>query len=173
MAGLSFLRQVSGVITEILGIQTSAGAGDAGKIPALDATGRLDMTMMPVGLAAETVTCVTSENLAAGDFVNLYNNAGVLTARKADASAAGKPADGFVLGASTSPASNTVYLPSQTNTGLTGLTPGTTYYLDPATPGKATLTAPSGVGKVSQVLGKSLTATTFNFEPLYPITLAA
>lgn len=173
MAGKSFLRQVAGGLAEILGIQTSAGAGNAGDIPALDSTGRLDMTMMPVGIAAETVTCVTSENLTAGCYVNLYNDAGTLTARKADASAAGKPADGFVLAATTSPASATVYLASQTNTQVTGLTPGTTYYLDPATPGGATLTAPTGVGKVSQVLGKSLTATTFVFEPQYPITLAA
>lgn len=173
MAGQSFLRRVAGVLTEVLGIQASAGAGDAGKIPALDAAGRLDASMMPTGVGAEVVVCVTSEALSAGQFVNLYNNTGTLTCRKADASAAGKEANGFVLSAYASSASATVYLPSQTNTQLTGLTPGTTHYLDPATPGGATATPPTGTGKVSQVIGKSLTATSMVFQPSDPITLAS
>src|SRR5436190_2350036 len=108
MAGLSFLRLVSGRITEILGIQTSAGAGDAGKIPALDSTGRFDTSMMPVGVVADTATVTTSEALAAGDWVNIHNSSGAKV-RKADATVQGKEADGFVLAAASSAASALVY----------------------------------------------------------------
>jgi hypothetical protein len=173
MAGQSFLRLVSGVITEILGIQSSAGAGDAGKIPALDSTGKIDPSMMPVGVAAETKIAVASETLSAGDLVSFWDNSGTINVRKADGSAAGKPAHGFVLAGFSASASATVYLPSQINTQKTGLTPGATYYLDVSTAGAITSTAPSGAGKVSQVVGVALSATELSFVPQYPITLAA
>jgi hypothetical protein len=44
MAGNKYLKNASGVVTEEASIQTSAGAGDAGKIPALDSAGKLDST---------------------------------------------------------------------------------------------------------------------------------
>jgi hypothetical protein len=50
-----YIANVTGQLTEIAGISTSAGAGDAGKIPQLDGTGRLDATLMPVGLGAESL----------------------------------------------------------------------------------------------------------------------
>ena len=173
MAGKSFLRQVSGAISEILGIQTSAGAGNAGDIPALDSTGRLDISMMPVGVTPEVVLAVASETLVAGNFVNLWNDTGTLKVRKADASAAGKPANGFVLAGFSTSATATVYLTSNVNTQLSALTPGTDYYLDPAVPGGVTATAPTGVGKVSQLIGRSTSATSLVFDPMYPIVLAA
>ena len=89
MAGNKYLTQVGGVLTEVASNQSSAGASDAGKIPALDPTGRLDATMMPVGSGSEIDVVVTSEALAAGDFVNLWASTGV-KARKADATVAGK-----------------------------------------------------------------------------------
>ena len=91
MAGEKFLQLVNGVPTGKAAIQASAGAGDAGKIPALDSQGRMDQSMMPVGIAPETDTATASEALSAGDFVNLYNSSG-LKAHKADASTAGKEA---------------------------------------------------------------------------------
>lgn len=50
---------------------SSAGAGDAGKVVALDGSGRIDNTMMPVGIGADTATITASEALSAGDFVNI------------------------------------------------------------------------------------------------------
>ena len=166
MSGLSFLRDVAGRITEILGIQTSAGVADAGKIASLDAVGRWDISMMPVGVAAEVVTCATSENLSGGNWVNLYLNAAVLTARKADATTAGKEAKGFVLVASTSPADAVVYLEGS-NTGVTGATIGTEYFLN-TTAGGETATAPSASGNVVQPLGVATSATVINFIPSAP-----
>jgi hypothetical protein len=165
-----YIKQVAGVLTEQAPLITSAGAGDADKIPALDATGRLDASFMPVGIAADTKLIVASEALAAGDFVNVYNNAGTANCRKADASAAGKEAHGFVLAAVSSSANATVYFEGA-NTQCTGLTAGNVY-LSAATAGKPTNTAPSATGQVVQRLGLATSATEVNTEMDAPIVLA-
>ena len=170
MAAKDFLRIVSGRITQVFGIQTSAGAGDAGKIPALDDTGRFDISMMPVGITAEVATCLASENLADGDFIDLFLSSGVLKARKADATASGKEADGFVLAAVTSGNSSTVYLEGN-NTHRTGMTIGARQYLYTAA-GGVTETPPSSSGNVVQLLGIALSATEMTFEPTDGVVLA-
>lgn len=172
MAGKSFIRNVTGRLTEILGLQTSAGAGNAGDIPALDSTGRLDLSMMPVGIGPDTATIAASENLASGDFVNLWNSTGIKV-RKADTSTSGKEADGFVLSAVTSGNNALVYF-SGLNTSVTGLTVGSVYYIDPAVPGAVTTTAPTGTGQVVQRVGKAVSATELEvtIEPQASIILA-
>lgn len=149
---------------------SSAGAGDTGKLPALDATGRLDASFMPVGIGADTASIVASEALAAGDLVNIYNNASVANIRKADGSTAGKEAHGFVLAAVSASASGTVYFEG-TNTQCTGLTPGL-QYLSGTTAGKPSSTAASGTGKVVQIVGFAVSATAMNFQAEPPIVLA-
>ena len=54
MAAKKFLRLVNGVFTEIFGVQASAGAANAGDLVSLDDSGRIDGTMMPVGIGADT-----------------------------------------------------------------------------------------------------------------------
>ena len=171
MAGLSFLRLVSGRITEVLGLQASAGAGDAGKIPALDATGRLDASMMPVGIGADVATREASEALTAGNVVNCYNATGTCKVRKADATAAGKECTGFVLANVNQSANAMVYFEGVI-TGLVGLTPGARYYLD-TTAGAITATPPTGAGKIVQCIGIAISDTEISFEPQEPVTLAA
>jgi hypothetical protein len=149
---------------------TSAGAGDAGKIPQLDASGKLDTTMMPSGIGPDTAVVLTSEILLAGDLVNIYNNAGTANVRKADASTAGKEAHGFVLAGFGAAVNATVYFES-TNTQLTGMTPGI-QFLSAATPGKTVASAPTGTGKVVQRVGLATSATSMNFEASDPIVLA-
>src|SRR5258708_22967676 len=121
MAGDKYLYNNAGQTTEKAAIQTSAGAGDAGKIPAVDAAGRLDTSFMPVGIAADTQAITASEALAAGDLVNVWNSTGAKV-RKADATTSGKEAHGFVLAAVSSSATATVYFEG-TNTGCTRLNP--------------------------------------------------
>lgn len=150
----------------------SAGASDSGKIPQLDAAGRIDNSVLPVGLGAETMQIVASDALSAGNFVNIWSNAGAANVRKADASVAGKEADGFVLAAFASGATATVYAPSQTNTQLTGLTPGAVHYLSDTTAGSATATVPTTSGTVVQKIGRASDATTLAFNPGPAITLA-
>lgn len=168
MAGDKYLYNNSGTITEKASIQSSAGAGDAGKIPALDGTGKLDSSMMPVGIGADTASITASEALAAGDFVNIWNSTGAKV-RKADATTAGKYADGFVLAAVNQNDSATVYFEG-TNTQVTGATPGRVFLSTSA--GLSTSTAPSGSGNVVQILGVATSATTINFEAQQPIVLA-
>lgn len=165
-----YLYLNSGVPTEKSAVTTSAGAGDSGKIVALDSTGKLDTTMMPTGLAADTALIAASENLAAGDFVNVYNDTGTPKCRKADASAAGKHAHGFVLSAVTAPADATVYFEGSNNQ-VSGATAGDVF-LSATVPGGSTSTAPSGTGKVVQKLGVATSATVINYEASQHYVLA-
>lgn len=191
------LKQVNGVLTEDTTLTTSAGAGDANKVPALnasgvldltitngktssagagdsgklvalDGSGRIDATMMPVGIGADTASIQASEALSAGDFVNIWNSGGARV-RKADATAAGKEAHGFVLAAVASGANATVYFEGS-NTGASGLTPGLVFLQ--TTAGQAGAAAPSGSGNVVQRLGVATSATSVNFEAAQPIVLA-
>jgi hypothetical protein len=166
-----YLKNNGGVLTEEEATQTSSGAGDAGKIPALDSAGRINSTMMPVGIGADTASIVSSENLAAGDMVDIYDNAGTPNTRKADGASAGKYATGFVLAAVTSGDNATVYFEGQNNQ-LTGLTAGARMYLSATTPGEIVATAPTGSGQVVQYVGRAINATTIAFEPAQPIVLA-
>jgi len=163
-----YLKNNGGSLAEVEGIITSAGAGDAGKIPALDAAGLLAANMMPTGIAADTIPIASSENLAAGDLVNIYNDAGTARCRKADATTVGKEAYGFVLAAVTSPANASVYREGN-NTQVTGLTPGLQFLS--TTAGLATNTAPSASGNIVQRVGVASSATNLNFESAQPITL--
>lgn len=123
----------------------------------------------PTGVLSSTAGALsdvpTSENLAAGAAVNLFSDSGVLTARNAVATDATKPVNGFVRGASTSGDTVDVLPAGATNDSLSGLTPGTTYYLDPATPGALTDTAPSTVGQGVQAVGVATSATELAFQP--------
>lgn len=164
-----YLYNNAGVVTERELITTSAGAGDSGKGIALDGSGKLDQTFMPVGVGPDTQTIQASENLAAGDFVNIHNSGGARV-RKADASN-GRVAHGFVLSAITSGASGAVYLEGS-NTGLSGLTPGDRLYLSGSSAGTATSTAPSTSGHYVQPLGVAVSATAMAFEAEDYIVLA-
>ena len=169
MAAKKFLRLVNGVLTEIFGVQTSAGAGNAGDLVSLDDSGRIDGSMMPVGIGADTATISASETLAAGDWVNVWNDAGAFKVRKADATTAGKEAHGFVLAAVASAGTATVYFEG-TNTQVTGQTPGPVYLQTTAGAGGATI--PSASGNVVQQIGVAVSATAVNFERSTPVVLA-
>lgn len=158
----------SGVPTERELTVTSSGAGDAGKGVALASDGRLDSSVMPVGVGASTITVATSENLSAGDLVNLYSNSGTINARKADASTAnaGKIAHGFVLAGTTSPNNATVYIgQASVNSGVSGLTVGAEYFLSGSTAGGVTATAPTTAGHLLQRVGVARSATELVFNP--------
>ena len=170
MPGNKYISNNAGTLTEVAANQTSAGAGDAAKIVALDGTGRIDTSMMPVGIGADTATVTTSEQLNAGNYVNIFNNAGTFNVRKADATTAGKEAHGFVLSNYASfGLAATVYFEA-TNTQVTGQTGGVVYLS--TTPGGGTSTAPSAAGNVVQRIGFATSATTVNFQSQPPVVLA-
>jgi hypothetical protein len=169
MAAQRYIAMISGLLQQVAATITSAGAGDDGKLVALDATGRLDTSVMPTGVGADTASITASEALAANDVVNIWNSTGA-KARKADWSAAGKEGHGFVLASVLNGAQATVYFEG-TNAGLTGLTPGVQYG-DPANPGKTTATPPSTAGQVVQRVGFATATTSFNFQSEVPVLLA-
>jgi len=93
------------------GITTYSGAGDNGKLVALDANGLLSATLLP-SQATGPLLVPMSEALTQGQWVNLYNNGGVLNVRKADSTLSGgvvKLAHGFVLDTPVFPGSANVY----------------------------------------------------------------
>lgn len=147
---------------------SSAGAGDAAKVVQLDGAGKIDITMMPTGIGTDSLVMTASENIAAGDFINVWNSTGPKI-RKADATVAGKEAHGFVLSAISSTASGTVYFEG-TNTAVTGQTPGPVFLS--TTAGTATATAPSGSANAVQRIGFAVSATAINFQSQPPIILA-
>lgn len=140
---------------------TSTGAPDAGKHIATDVTGRIDPSLMPVGVGADTQSVQASENLASGDFVNIHIVSGNFRVRKADGSTVNKEADGFVLAGVVSPAMATVYV-AGVNTAITGATAGPAY-LSGTAGGFATV-PPVGTGKTSQRIGTATSATTIAFQ---------
>lgn len=170
MAVQKFLSLVNGLIKEAVATVTSAGAANAGNIVALDANGKLDATVMPSGIGAATVVIPASEALTAGAFVNIYDNAGVVTARNANATNNTKPANGFVKSAVASGANATVYLDGA-NDALTGLTTGSRYYLS-TTAGGVTATPPSATGNNLQFIGYATQTTAIQFTQNPGITLA-
>lgn len=165
-----FFTFLSGARQLVTAIATSAGVADANKIVSTNSTGRLDTTLMPPGLGLDTSSVIASETLAAGDFVNIYNNSGTRNMRKADASN-GRPAHGFVLASVTSGSTGTVYHSGE-NTAVSSLTPGAELYLSATTPGGFTATAPTASGQIIQTLGYASSATSLNYEFDSPVLIA-
>lgn len=161
MATQGFLARVAGKTKQIFAIATSAGAADAGKIPALDSAGRIDTSMMPVGIGANTTQATASEAIGAGKFINYWDNAGVFSMRLADNSN-GRQADGYVTAAVASGAVGTGYPLDGTNAQLTGLTVGTRYWLGTAggvTPTPLDEADAGNANKISQYLGVAKSTT--------------
>lgn len=154
------LRRVNGQNQQYTPIVASAGAADAGKIPALGPDGKLDPTLYNAGSGPASRAIVASEAIAAGKLVNFYLNAGALNMRLADNSN-GRPAHGYVLAAVASGATGAAYDLDGVNSQLTGLTIGATYYLGTAggvtTPALDSTTATAG--SIDQKIGVALSAT--------------
>jgi hypothetical protein len=152
---------VTGIETEVEATVTSGGAANAGDIVALGSDGRLDPSMMPVGVGADAVSLTAGEALNAGDFV--YVVPGTQTVRKASAAAGGNPARGFVLTSAANAASVLVYWEGS-NTALTGLTIGSRYYLSDTAAGGVTTTPVTGTGKLHQFIGYAYSTSAITTE---------
>lgn len=161
MAGNKYMTLVNGRDTLIAGAQVSAGVADANKLVALDATGHLDPTILPIGVGPDVALLPASEALSAGDYVNVFSNSGVSTVRKADNSN-DRPAHGFVKAGVASAATATVYFEGP-NDAKSGLTVGARYYL--GTAGGVTAVPPvSPAAIISQYVGLAVLATVINTD---------
>jgi len=125
----------------------------------------------PANRADSFVSVAAGEDLAQNDLVNLYNDAGTLKARKADANTSPpRPADGWASETVSTGNYVIAYLTSTLVTGMSGLTPGSDYYLS-ATAGAVTATAPSSSANIRQRVGKALSATVLSFERGEPVVI--
>ena len=158
---------------------TSAGSADGGKVVALNSSGKLDATLFDSAtLGGGGDLIVTTEAVAAGDWVNIFLSGGVRKCRKALGADGTKPAHGFVLVAATSGGTATVYRTgTNTKIALTGFTTsdiGTALFLSDATSGGCTKTPPNTathllqrIGYVSDVTGSFVEAQlAFEYEVL-------
>lgn len=173
MAAQGFIARVGGKFKQVFAILSSAGAGDSGKIPALDGAGKLDISFLPTGIGANNVVAVASEAIAAGKFINLFSNAGVMGMRLADNSN-NREAHGYVTSSVASAASGTAFRLNTVNASMTGLTPGLSYYLGVAggvIATGATLDPVADIGKTDQYLGIAKSATELVTSEVDPVQL--
>lgn len=155
----------SGDLAEVVSVNSSGGAGDANKIVALDAAGKINSTMLP---ETGEYTMTTSEALTAGDLVNIHDSTGAKI-RKADATN-GRIAHGFVENNIGNGASGTVVIGDGMLNALTGLTIGAQYFLGAA--GAITDTPTTTAGQTLQKVGYAKSATEFAVVLGDPITRA-
>lgn len=116
------------------------------------------------------VTIQASEALTAGQVCNIFTSTGAVRVRKANATDTTKPASAFVTATTASGALAPVSFVGAVIEGLSGLTPGATYFLS-TTGGAITATPPSADGNGVQEVGIALSATTLLFHPKQMIGL--
>lgn len=169
MADTYLKVNVDGIVEEQEATVASTGVAEAGDLVALGSDGKLDPTVLPVGVGPQTKMIAASENMTAPCIVNIHNSSGEKV-RYADASAAGgsKKAVGFILANAVTPNPVAVYFEGEIS-GLTGLTPGTTYFLSDSTPGGLIDTPVTTTGRILQKIGIATSATSIDFEPADPI----
>lgn len=175
MAGNKYLERdaATGRVTERLSADSSAGAGDAGRIVALNAAGEIDPSMLPPGVSnAEIIEVGVA--VATNSLVEVYNDLGTPKIRPASGNPANlQPAVGWVDAAYIATDLALVFFDGQV--GGTGFTPGQRVYLASSTPadGIVTTTPVTGAGAAHQFVGRAVSTTLFNFEPDDPIILAS
>lgn len=138
---------------------TSSGDESAGQGVGLNSSGKLDLSVMPTGVAPASISVLASEAITAGSLINMYNNLGTLNIRNANATDNTKPFQGFILSNVAESASVNVYFPGNVITGLSGLTPGSNYYLSKVAGGIVTDVSGYSGGNVIQYVGIALSAT--------------
>jgi hypothetical protein len=169
MPAKKYLAMVAGRQALAAGVVVSTGAPNDGDLVAYGADGKLDASVFPAGFGQNNVSALASEALTANDVVNLWNNAGTPSVRKADGTAIGKEAHGFVKANFANAASATVFLPGNVMASV-GLTPGARYYLATVA-GGVSITPLVATGNIHQLVGVAANATTLVFEPEDPVTM--
>jgi hypothetical protein len=147
------------------GVEAPAGSTNAGDFAVYGSDGKLNAAAFPAGFGQDAVNATAGEALSAGDMVYFNSSGNVM---KADATAIGKQARGYVNAAVTNAATAQVFF-DDTNTGKTGLTPGATYYLG-LTAGQIVTPAPTlAAGNICQEIGFATSATSLRVNIQEPI----
>ena len=141
----------------------STGVAQAGDVVALGPDGKLALSVLPNGLGPQIQVIEASEALDAGDFVNVFDDAGTPKVRKAD-STNDRRAVGYIISPVAAAGSNaTVYFEGR-NDQLSGLVPGQRIYLDAGGGIQTTPPSIAGGDVIHQYLGKALSATVMDVE---------
>jgi len=107
--------------------------------------------------------------IARGQVVNLYNNAGALNVRLAQANSIATMGHGVANSAGAIGETIEVYWARGLLDSIGGLTVGTVYYLSPSVAGAVQNTKPVTVGQIVQPIGLALSAATMLMDiPLNP-----
>lgn len=163
MAAKSILRLVAGKIRSVQATVASLGAANDGDIVALDSTGKLDPSVLPTGVGPDIATLEATEDLAAGDYVNVWDDGGVQKVRLADNSNL-RDAHGWVQAAFLTGANAQVFFEGA-NENFAGLTPGARIYLGTAGDIITTPLAPIvDTGSIHQFLGIAISPTAVNTD---------
>jgi hypothetical protein len=112
------------------------------------------------------IYAIAGEAISLSQQVNFYNNSGVLTARKANATDNTKPARAFCsVPAGVAAGAYGEFILLGVNPYYSGLTPGATYYLH-TTSGQITSVAPVTVGNIVQEIGWAIDSNNLWFNPV-------
>ena len=152
---------------------TTGGAGNAGRIPALNGSGVFDASMLvnaPAGLLS--LQLAATEAVAQGALCNIFSASGTESVQNADGSAAGtKPCNGYAPAAIAQGATGTVVVSKSVITGLSGLTPGPAFLSETAK-GGVQAAGSTTAGHTFQKVGEALSANTLLFDPQQSIVRA-
>lgn len=164
----------TGTLTGTLATQAANAvwAGPVSGAAATPAFRALVAADLPTGVLVEAIVLPTTEILAAGALVNIFNNAGTPSCRNAVATSVAKSANGYVLAGFGSGASATVYLAGQNTPMQATVANAGPVFLSAATPGAATLTPPAAAGNVVQRVGVAYSTTAMQFNPGQPFVLS-
>lgn len=150
----------------------STGAADGGRGVATDpATGKFHPSVMPDGVGADVGVAFASGAIGANKTINVFDDAGTVKVRLADASSYATRANGFTKQAYADGEAVTYYKEGTLN-GLSGLTVGAEYFQSDTTPGAVTSDPVTAVGHILQSIGTAISATEIDFEPERPIIRA-
>lgn len=162
---------IDGALQEVETIDASVGAGSSGGIISANDQGQVDITFLPPGAAGGTFVRTASEGLSAGDFLNIWNDAGVEKVRKADRTN-GRVAHCFTDAGVALGAAATCYPPGESNVSLAGLTIGAVYVLGTVGAIEPASTATIASGDLEQVVGSASADDTLLFIPQTAIEVA-
>lgn len=169
MAGNKYLSLNGGDLQQVASVNSSAGAGDANKVVSLNASGKIDETMLSDNPSA---VMTASEALDAGDFVNIWLDGADPRIRKATNTGIGTKAHGFVENSISQDADGIVILGEGVLSGLSSLTIGATYYLGTGGDIVAVGSLPTSTSNIVQELGVAKSATELAVNVMKPIILA-
>mgnify|MGYP000897683883 CR=1 FL=1 len=150
------IDDVTGGVKEVAPVAIG-GSGSENRIPSLDSGGRLDSSMMPVGVAPEVKTGNAFETITAKDLVYFKSDG---TVAKASNTSGGHYAQGWAANGASVGQPVTVNFEA-TITGLSGLTPESMCFLGAA--GAITQTVITGANTLYQEVGVAISATEVQF----------